>query len=62
MAAMVLLAILQDARYPASLYTDTLIRIRAEQGRSNMGKSCNHKSIYDKKLQKYGRGYIYGLK
>lgn len=33
MAAMVLLAILQDARYPASLYTDTLIRIRAEQGR-----------------------------
>ena len=32
MAAMVLLAILQDARYPVSLYTDTLIRIRAEQG------------------------------
>ena len=33
MAAMVLSAILQDARYPASLYTDTLIRIRSEQGR-----------------------------
>ena len=33
MAAMVLSAILQDARYPASLYTDTLIRIRAEQGK-----------------------------
>lgn len=32
MAAMVLSAILQNARYPASLYTDTLIRIRAEQG------------------------------
>ena len=33
MAAMVLSTILQDARYPASLYTDTLIRIRSEQGR-----------------------------
>ena len=33
MAAMVLSAILQNARYPASLYTDTLIRIRSEQGR-----------------------------
>ena len=33
MAAMVLSAILQNARYPASLYTDTLIRVRSEQGR-----------------------------
>ena len=33
MAAMVLSAILQDARYPASLYTETLIRIRSEKGR-----------------------------
>lgn len=33
MAALVLNAILADSRYPASLYTDTLIRIRAEQGK-----------------------------
>ena len=32
MAAMAFSAILQNSRYPASLYTDTLIRIRAEQG------------------------------
>ena len=32
MATMVLQAILSNNRYPASLYTDTLIRIRAEQG------------------------------
>ena len=51
MAAMVLWAILQDARYPVSLYTDTLIRITGRTGKSNMGKSSDHKSIYDKKLQ-----------
>lgn len=32
MAALVLQAILSGGRYPASLYTDTLIRIRAESG------------------------------
>ena len=32
MAALVLQAILSGARYPASLYTNVLIRIRAEQG------------------------------
>lgn len=40
MAAMVLSAILQDSRYPASLYTDTLIRIRAEQGRVTWGRTA----------------------
>ena len=32
MASMLLRAIISDGRYPASLYTDTIIRIRAEQG------------------------------
>lgn len=32
MAAMVMQAVLSGERYPASLYTDTLIRIRADQG------------------------------
>ena len=39
MSAMVLSAILQNVRYPASLYTDTLIRIRAEQGRVTWGRA-----------------------
>ena len=39
MAALVLQAILSGSRYPASLYTDTLIRIRAEQGRMTWGKA-----------------------
>ncbi|WP_461877702.1 type I-C CRISPR-associated protein Cas8c/Csd1 [Fusicatenibacter sp.] len=40
MAAMVLEAVLADSRYPASLYTDTLIRIRAEQGRVTWGRAA----------------------
>lgn len=36
MASMVLQAILAGERYPASLYTDTLIRIRADQGDKKM--------------------------
>lgn len=39
MAAMVLQAILSGGRYPASLYTDTLIRIRAEQGKVTWGRA-----------------------
>lgn len=39
MAAFVLQAILSGARYPASLYTDILIRIRAEQGKVTWGKA-----------------------
>lgn len=38
MAAMAFSAILQNSRYPASLYTDTLIRIRAEQGCVTWGR------------------------
>lgn len=40
MAAMVLRAILEDARYPKSLYMDTLIRIRAEQGNVTYGRAA----------------------
>ena len=40
MAAMVLKAVLSDDRYPASLYTDTLIRIRAEQGQVTCGRAA----------------------
>lgn len=39
MAALVLQAILSGSRYPASLYTDVLIRIRAEQGRVTRGRA-----------------------
>ena len=39
MAAFVLQAILSGARYPASLYTDVLIRIRAVQGNVTWGRT-----------------------
>lgn len=39
MAAMVLKAVLADGRYPASLYTDTMIRVRAEQGSVTWGRA-----------------------
>lgn len=40
MAALVLQAILSNDRYPTSLYTDTLIRIRAEQGNVTYGRAA----------------------
>lgn len=39
MAAMVLQAIISGSRYPASLYTDTLIRIRSERGTVTWGRA-----------------------
>lgn len=39
MAALVLQAILSGNTYPASLYTDVLIRIRAEQGKITWGRA-----------------------
>ena len=39
MAASVLKAVLSGTRYPASLYTDVLIRIRAEQGTVTWGRA-----------------------
>ena len=40
MSAMVLRAILEDSRYPESLYTDALIRIRAGQGNVTYGRAA----------------------
>lgn len=39
MAAMVMQAIISGTRYPESLFTDTLIRIRAEQGKITWGRA-----------------------
>ena len=50
MAAMAFSAILQNSRYPASLYTDTLIRIRAEQGCVTWGRVSIVKAFLIKKL------------
>lgn len=54
MAAMVLRAILQGARYPERLYTDTLIRIRAEQGDVTWGRAAILKAylIQNRKWEK----------
>lgn len=40
MAAMTLRAILDDNRYPGSLYSSTIIRIRAEQGKVTYGRAA----------------------
>ena len=45
MAALVLQAILSGGRYPASLYTDTLIRIRAECGNVNWKRAAIIKAV-----------------
>lgn len=45
MAAMVLNAVLQNNRYPATLYTDTLIRIRSEQGNVTCGRAAIIKAV-----------------
>lgn len=45
MAAMVLNAVLQNSRYPATLYTDTLIRIRSEQGNVTCGRAAIIKAV-----------------
>ena len=59
MAAFVLQAILSGARYPASLYTNILIRIRAEQGKVTWEKP-NHQGIFDTKYELERRREIYG--
>ena len=59
MAAPVLKAILDDTRYPASLYTDTLIRIRAEQGNVTGGRAGIVKAILIKNYHwKEGEEYM----
>ncbi|MBS6196697.1 MAG: type I-C CRISPR-associated protein Cas8c/Csd1 [Clostridiales bacterium] len=59
MAAMVLKAILEDGKYPESLYTDTLIRIRAEQGKVTWGRAGIIKAylIQNRKWEK-GEDYM----
>lgn len=39
MAAMTTLSIIEGSRYPASLYTDVLMRIRSEQGKVTWGRA-----------------------
>lgn len=59
MAAMVLQAILSGARYPASLYTDTLIRIRAEQGTVTWGRAAIIKAYLIRNyMWKEGENYM----
>ena len=59
MSAMVLRAVLEDARYPESLYTDTLIRIRAEQGNITYGRSAIIKAFLIKNRGwKEGENYM----
>lgn len=59
MAALVLQAVLSGNRYPASLYTDTLIRIRSEQGRITYGRAAIIKAFLIKNYQwKEGEAYM----
>lgn len=58
MAAMVLQAILSGSRYPESLYTNTLIRIRAEQGNVTWGRAGIIKA-YLMRNRKWERGDNY---
>ena len=51
MAAAVLSAILSNSRYPGNLYTNTLIRIRAEQGKITWGRASIVKAYL---IQNYG--------
>ena len=52
MASMVLQAILSGRRYPASLYSDTLIRIRAEQGAVTWGRAAIIKAFLTRNCKK----------
>lgn len=62
MAALVLQAILSGAGYPASLYTDVLIRIRAEQSRVTWGRAGIIKAYLIRNANwKEGESYM-GLK
>ncbi len=59
MAAMVLRAVLEDTRYPASLYTDVFVRIRAEQGNVTYGRAAIIKAVLMKNYKwKEGAEYM----
>lgn len=51
MAAMVLQAILSDSRYPVGLYSNTILRIKAEQGNVTWGRAGIIKAFL---IQNYG--------
>ena len=50
MITMTLKAILANDRYPMSLYTSTVLRVRSEQGKVTKWKSSDYKSCVNKKL------------
>ena len=59
MAAMVLQAIISGSRYPASFYTDTLIRIRSEKGNVTWGRAGILKAYLIRNYQwKEGENYM----
>lgn len=59
MASMVLKAILGNTAYPTSLYTDALIRIRAEQGKITYGRAALIKAFLIKNYQwKEGKDFM----
>ena len=59
MAAMVLQAIISGSRYPASLYTDTLIRIHSERGTVTWGRAGILKAYLIRNCQwKEGEHYM----
>lgn len=61
MAAMALLAILSDDCYPLSLYSDTIIRIRAEQGKVTHGRAAIIKAFLIKNYHWKGGEVCMGL-
>lgn len=59
MAAMTLKSILDDNRYPESLYSSTIIRIRAEQGKVTYGRAAIIKAFLIKNYSwKEGTDYM----
>ena len=61
MAAIVLQAIISGSRYPASLYTDTLIRIRSERGTITWGRAGILKAYLIRNYQWKEGGHYMGL-
>ena len=58
-ASMVLQAIISGSKYPASLYTDTLIRIRAEQGEITWGRAAIIKAFLIRNFNQEKKGVNY---
>lgn len=61
MAASVFRAILSDSRYPANLYSNTLIRIRAEQGNITPGRAAIIKAYLLKNINDNKEDNLVGL-